>query len=245
MDNLKRYKSSAELKALAKEHLFGRYGTTIGAFIIVYMITMFITFFSTVFIDITSIIGLILNFIISFVISVMAGLFTSGEKYLYLKISCNQRVTVSDVFYGFKLFPNKAILIQLYISIFIYIAMLPMTILSYMIRQNPGDAVLTLVYSLAIIFYGVVITIVTLIYSQAFYLLHDFPNYTAQELLAMSNKLMKGSKGRLFYLMVSFFPLLLLGLFSCGIAYLWLIPYINATNAEFFLDLIQNNKVSD
>ena len=98
-----------------------------------------------------------------------------------------------------------------------------------------------LFYSLAMILYGVVTVILSLIYSQAFFLLHDFPNYSAKELLVMSRQLMKGSKGRLFYLNVSFFPLLLLGLLSCGIAYLWLVPYMNATATEFFLDLIQNN----
>lgn len=53
---------------------------------------------------------------------------------------------------------------------------------------------------------------------------------------------MKGSKGRFFYLTVSFFPLLLLGFLSCGIAFLWLVPYMNATYAEFFLDLIKKSE---
>lgn len=48
-------------------------------------------------------------------------------------------------------------------------------------------------------------------------------------------------KGRLFYLYVSFLPLMLLGLLSWGLALLWVIPYMAATEAEFFLDLIRNN----
>ena len=236
-----RYKSSAELKAIAKEHMFNKYGTAIGAMVIVSMITMFVSFFSTIFIDTKTVAGIILNLLISFVVSVLTGLFTSGQRYFYLKISCGRPVTISDVFYGFKLFPNKAVLIQLYLSIFIYVSMLPMTLLSYMVARNPKNSLYMLLYSLAMIFYGVVTVILSLVYSQAFFLLHDFPNYSAKELLAMSRQLMKGSKGRLFYLNVSFFPLLLLGLLSCGIAYLWLVPYMNATATEFFLDLIQNN----
>ena len=240
MDNFNRYKSSAELKALAKEHMFGNYGTAIGAFLVVFMITAFVSFFSTIFIDTTKVSGMVIYFIITFVISVLAGLFNSGVRYFYLKISCGQRVTVSDVFYGFQLCPNKAVLIQLFLSICIYAAMLPMTILSYMVTRNPKNASLMLIYSLSLILYGVVTVMLALVYTQAMYLLHDFPNYSAGELLAMSRKLMKGSKGRLFYLMVSFLPLLLLGLLSCGIAYLWLLPYINATMTEFFLDLVKN-----
>ena len=236
-----RYKSSAELKAIAKDHMFNKYGTAIGAMVIVSMITMFVSFFSSIFIDTKTIVGIILNLLISFVISVLTGLFTSGQRYFYLKISCGRPVTISDVFYGFKLFPNKAVLIQLYLSIWIYVSMLPMTIMSYMVTRNPKNSLYMLFYSLSMILYGVVTVILSLVYSQAFFLLHDFPNYSAKELLTMSRQLMKGSKGRLFYLNVSFFPLLLLGLLSCGIAYLWLVPYMNATASEFFLDLIQNN----
>ena len=47
-------------------------------------------------------------------------------------------------------------------------------------------------------------------------------------------------KGRLFYLYVSFLPLILLGILSFGLALLWILPYMAATEAEFFLDLIRN-----
>lgn len=239
MDSSNKYKSSSELKALAKEHMFGNYGTAIAATVVVFMIVSCVSFFSSLFINTKTISGLILNFLISFIISILTGLFTSGEKYFYLKISCGRQTVVSDVFYGFKLFPNKAILMQLYLSVCIYIAMLPMTIMSYMVLREPKNSLFMLLYSLSMIFYGVVTMMLTLLYSQAFFLLHDFPSYSARELLVMSRKLMKGSKGRLFYLIVSFLPLLTLGLLSCGLAYLWLIPYMNATTTEFFLDLIQ------
>lgn len=236
------YKSSAELKAIAKEHMFGKYGTAIGASVLVSVITGFATLFFTMFLDVSTVIGVILNYLISFAISVLSGLFTSGTCYLYLKISCGRPVTVSDVFYGFKLFPNKALLIQLYRSAWIYLGILPMTVFSFLLNRNPQSAVLTLFYSLSFILYGVVCVMISLIYAQAFFLLHDFPNYSVKELLSMSRKLMKGNKGRLFYMMAGFIPLMLLGILSCGIAYLWLIPYINTSCSEFFLDLIQNRQ---
>ncbi len=241
MNNYNRYKSSAELKAIAKERLFGKYGTVIGASVLVLAITSFITLFSTIFIDTNKISGVIANFIISFIISLFAALLTSGEKYLYLKVACGQPVTISDVFYGFKFYPNKAVMIQLFISALLYLFMLPMTILAYMVMRNPDNSLLMLGYSLSMILYGVAAMIVELVYFLTFYLLHDFPGYSVTELLSMSRRLMKGSKGRLFYLMVSFFPLFLLGALSCGAAYLWIIPYMNTTMAEFFLDLIQNH----
>ncbi len=236
------YKSSAELKAIAKEHMFGKYTTAIGITLIVGMITGFVTVFSTLFLDTATLLGTILNFIITFVISVLSGLFVSGEKYFYLKISCGRPVTVSDVFYGFKLFPNKAVLLQLYLSIWLNLALLPMTIFSYMILKNPENTMLMLPYSLSMIFYLVVSVLISLLYSQSFYLLHDFPNYTVKELLTMSRKLMKGNKGRYFYMMVSFLPMILLSFVSCGIALLWVAPYMNTAYTEFFLDLMKNQQ---
>lgn len=236
------YKSSVELKGLAREHMFGRYGTAIGASAIASMITAFVTLFFTMFLDVTTIIGVILNFLISFAISVLSGLFLSGQSYLYLKIACGRPAVVNDVFYGFKLFPNKALLIQLYRSVWLYLGMLPMTVFSFLLLRYPKNAVLTLFYYLSYILYGVIWVMISLIYAQVFYLLHDFPNYSAKELLVMSRKLMKGSKGRLFYLVAGFIPLMLLGTLSCGIAFLWLMPYMQTTCTEFFLDLIQNRQ---
>jgi uncharacterized membrane protein len=87
----------------------------------------------------------------------------------------------------------------------------------------------------------VVQILLSLTYQQAFYLLHDFPQYSAGELLRMSRRLMVGHKGRLFYIYVSFIPLILLSLLSFGIALLWVFPYISTTKTEFFLNVIKNS----
>ena len=67
----------------------------------------------------------------------------------------------------------------------------------------------------------------------------DFPQYSAKELFQMSLRLMKGNIGRLFYLEISFLPLILLSFLSCGIALLWISPYMDATLANFYLDLVK------
>ena len=96
-------------------------------------------------------------------------------------------------------------------------------------------------YGVCMILSGVVSLALNLLYAPAFFLLHDFPQYTARELLSMSRKLMSGNKIRLFYIFLSFVPLLLLGLLSCGIALLWVSPYMNATLAEFYMSIINNS----
>ena len=242
---MSRFKSSAELKASAREHLLGHYGTVIGAFLLMGLILGTATIAVSLVVDLSTIPGTIIYYAIMFLISVLTGLFTSGNAYLYLKVICGRPVSVGDLFYGFQLCPDKAITIQAWITLITYIANLPQIILNYIMMTNfhRMDQVMNLMlpYALSLILSGVVSVMLGLLYEQAFFLLLDFPQYTAKELLQKSRRLMVHHKGRLFYLYVSFLPLMLLGLLSCGLALLWVIPYMAATEAEFFLDLIQHN----
>lgn len=233
------------MKASAREHLLGHYGTVIGAEMIVMGLTGSVTMAVGLLVDISTIAGTIIYYAILFFISVLMGLFTSGSCYLYLKLICGHPVSVGDLFYGFQLAPDKAIAMQAWITLITYAASLPQYILTYKITAVGINAEkmmsLLLPYALSLILSGVVSVILGLLYAQTFFLLHDFPQYTAPELLQKSRRLMVHHKGRLFYLYVSFLPLMLLGLFSFGLALLWVIPYMNATQAEFFLDLIRHN----
>ena len=239
---MNQFKSSAELKASAREHLLGHYGTVIGAFVLMGAILGVVTIVVSLIVDISTIPGTILYYAIMFLVSVLTGLFTSGSAYLYLKLICGRPVSVADLFYGFQLCPYKAVAMQAWITLITYIGSLPQIVVNYLMMMNLNQAVkLMLPYALSLILSGVVTVMLSLLYSQAFFLLHDFPQYTAKELLRKSRRLMVHHKGRLFYLYVSFLPLMLLGLLSWGLALLWVIPYIAATEAEFFLDLIKHN----
>lgn len=243
---MSQFKSSAELKASAREHLLGHYGTVIGAYLLLTAIIGIATFTVSWIVNSNTISGAIIYYAIMFLISLLTGLFSSGCAYLYLKIVCGRPVSVGDLFYGFQLYPDKAIAIQAWITLITYVSSLPQIILEFMIMphiQNPEKVMhLILPYSLALIFSGVVTILLSLFYAQTFFLLHDFPQYTAKELLQKSRRLMVHHKGRLFYLYVSFLPLILLSLLSFGLALLWVVPYMAATEAEFFLNLIRNNK---
>lgn len=233
------------MKASAREHLLGHYGTVIGAFLIVVAIMGAISLAVSLIVDIGTIPGTVIYYAIMFLVSVLTGLFSSGSAYLYLKLICGRPVSVGDLFYGFQLCPDKAIVIQAWITLITYLSSLPQIILNYLMLANitHADKMLRymLPYALSMILSGAVSVMLSLFYAQTYFLLHDFPQYTAKELLQKSRRLMVHHKGRLFYLYVSFLPLMLLGLLSCGLAMLWIIPYMAATEAEFFLDLIQHN----
>ncbi len=80
--------------------------------------------------------------------------------------------------------------------------------------------------------------VLSLQYSQSFYILLDFPEFTALQCLRFSREVMKGNKARLFYLNVSFLPMYLLGLCTCCIGFVFIIPYVNAASTCFYLELM-------
>lgn len=74
---------------------------------------------------------------------------------------------------------------------------------------------------------GIVSTILAVFvqmwYALALYLLLDHPQMKARESLKISRQIMKGNKGRLFYIYLSFIGLQILCLLSLGIGSLWYI----------------------
>jgi len=235
------YKSSAQLKSLAKGQLLGKYSTVIGAFLLSQLIMLALSALPGFFVNTQTIFGMVINFLVTFIISLFSGILSSGQAYIYLKISCNRPCRASDIFYGFSNHPDKALLLQLAISSISTISILPATVFAYL-GNYTMNMMLILPTCLLLIAGTITTAYFSLAFSQVYYLLLDFPNYSASQLLTLSMRIMKGNKARLFYITVSFLPLYLLGMLSCGVAMLWIIPYVNATMTNFYLDLIQNRQ---
>ena len=78
------YKSSAQLKGMSKEQLFGHYGTVIGALFLVGIISLVADSIPSSLIRASSIPELIIYYLIGFLITLFLGIFNSGEAFLYL-----------------------------------------------------------------------------------------------------------------------------------------------------------------
>lgn len=153
-------------------------------------------------------------------------------------------------------------------STLLVIALLPLTVAVYwfylnLVRtDNPsiykvfsiykdGKNTLKLIY--ASILQGVLIILWTLLliipgiiksmsYSQMFFLLRDFPELTTLGAISESKKRMKGLKWKYFLMHLSFIGWGILCLFSIGIGFLWLVPYIGTTMAIFYNELIASQE---
>lgn len=231
------FKTSAELKAIAKENLLGQYTTTIGATLLILAITMLLNSIVTFVVNPTNLITLIIYEIAIFIIELLMGVFASGKAYLYLNIVYSQPSTVGDIFYSFSTHPDKAVGIQFVFSLFSLIVNLPITIyLNFYAGLGYSEIgnLLVIISCVGIIAYIYAV----LTWSQAFYILQDFPDRSVKDILATSARLMKGNRFRLFYISVSFIPLMLLCMVTMFIPFLWLNSYIEATMAAFYQDLI-------
>lgn len=71
-------------------------------------------------------------------------------------------------------------------------------------------------------------------YSMAPYVLAENPTMTAREALRISKEITKGHKFEIFVLQLSFFWWHLLGMITFGLAYIYVVPYIHATMANFY-----------
>ena len=73
-------------------------------------------------------------------------------------------------------------------------------------------------------------------FSMTFYILADHPEYGPWQAIKESFRMMQGHKFRYFRLELSFIGWAILAAFTCGIGYLFLVPYQNAAYAIFYLN---------
>lgn len=93
---------------------------------------------------------------------------------------------------------------------------------------------------LSILIMGVAIALnvfVSYRYVFCYMILAEYPQMSVIDAIRNSARLMQGNKWRLFCLNISFIGWYLLGAMACGIGLLWVIPYVNAAQTEFYSDI--------
>lgn len=235
---MKKYATSAQLKARAREQLSGHYSTVIGSFLTAEFFVIAVSMALSNFTLAAGIYSMFFQIVLDFLATVFAGLLICGLTYQYLLLASGQPTRMFDVFHAFYGSAGKTLVLSLVINLTSKIWYLP-GILCLIIFSLTGNLTYLLGSLLFLLAALPVCIIFHLMYSQAYYILWDFPELSAKECLAASRRLMKGSKGRRFYMELSFLPLELLALLSCCIGYLFLSPYMYASYTNFYLDLVQ------
>ena len=74
-------------------------------------------------------------------------------------------------------------------------------------------------------------------YSMTPYVMNDHPELDAEDCIHESRMIMRGHKWKLFCLDLSFIGWAILCLFTLGIGFLWLQPYMESSHAKFYEEL--------
>lgn len=229
------HKTTTEMKSVARELLLGKYGSYIGAYITAELILTFISLIAgSVLPDSTW--GIVLDIALSFIIELIAAVFLLGMIQYTMNICKNKPYQLSDVFYGFRSHPDKAIICKFLYLLAVLICMLP-AILFAALYYITANALLLIVASLFLVLGMTAAVIIHLSLYFVYYLILDYPDATIRELIEYCFHMMRGHRIKLFYLYASFLPMYLLGILSLGIGLLFVEPYMNVTIAQFYLDV--------
>lgn len=229
-------KSSSELKCVAKGLLAGHYGLLIGAALLYGGGSLVITMVLELVFQSDHSVN-ILYFICSLIVSLLSTIFTIGYEKMILEISRGREARLGDLLYGFSHQPDRIILLTILLSLVSLACMLPGSLLlaaGAVMKLIP----LTLVGILALLTGTVFLFILSFGYSMVFLLYLDNPEKGVIQLMRESRTLMKGNKGRYFYLQISFIGLMLLSILTCFIGLLWLMPYMEMTSVLFYRNLL-------
>ncbi|PFR30888.1 hypothetical protein COK19_04300 [Bacillus cereus] len=74
-------------------------------------------------------------------------------------------------------------------------------------------------------------------YSMTYFILNDHSEYTANQAITESRRMMDGHKMDYFLLCLSFLGWFILSVVTFGIGFLWLVPYFYTTSAAFYKEI--------
>ena len=140
-----------------------------------------------------------------------------GLAIFSLTIARNQDAKLEQIFAGFKKNFGTALVAYLLKAIFVFL------------------------WTLLLIIPGIIAAIS---YSQVFYILAEDDSISGMDALKKSKEMMCGYKWKYFCLRLRFIGWFLLCILTLGVGFLWLIPYITVSCANFYDD-IKGKKITE
>lgn len=233
--------SRKEIKAQAIKNLRGNYGIVLFGLLI-------LALFGGICILTAKVLSL--PSIGCFLWLLVMGLLFMGFVQIILKISRGQSVNMLEIFSRSDLFWKALLVTILFAVLYLvcgvleYVAYTALT--SFIDYHND----LSLALSSFMIAFGVILNaaiitfvlLLTICFSQAYFIIYDNEKLPVLDIFKRSLEMMDGYKTDYIFLTLSFLGWAILGVFTAGILYLWLIPYMAVTYAKFYDELKRNYK---
>lgn len=247
----------SELRAKAREKLAGKWGKAAFISFIYFLIFFLISFVQGSVEDNT-----FFKFLISILLYVIEIPLSFGLIMALFKLFKNEDVSALSIFdYGFTNFSKSwsislriilkmilplILIVASYIlfgvSFYLYIRSSFLSIYSNS-TSSVGLATFLMFAGLVLIIIGSIWGTMKFYYYQLAYLISiDNPDMLPADAVLKSKELMTNNRGKLFCLQLSFIGWAILGVFTLGIGYFWLIPYIQFANICFYEKLVNNEE---
>ncbi|PGZ60438.1 hypothetical protein COE58_16395 [Bacillus cereus] len=205
----------SDLKGEALDSLEGKWGLAVGATLLISILITAFSFsidwgFSSVLDWQETGVSLIINTLTFWV----SGPLTLGGYYLALNIIREKQASIGNIFVWFtggKRF-LKSFLVYLLVNLYLFL------------------------WTLLLIIPGI---IKSFSYAMTYFIINDHPEYSLNQAITESRRMMDGHKMEYFLLCLSFIGWFILSCITLGIGFLWLIPYFYTTAAAFYEEIAE------
>ena len=228
---------NGEITAAARTALSGQWGIAIGFSILLQLLFCAVASLAALLSAVIPLAGLVVQLL------VMAPIMVGGLVF-YLALSRRREVTMGQMFSGFRSWGATVganLLIAIFSVLWVLMAMIPFAIVALALgvtqHLKPGSPI-AVGFAALTVFTGVLtVIIVSLRYSMTFQAIADDPSCGPFTAIRCSVRLTRDRKWKLFCFFWRFLGWYLLCLLTCGIGFLWLIPYMATATATFYDDL--------
>ncbi|EEL85220.1 TPA: DUF975 family protein [Bacillus nitratireducens] len=164
------------------------------------------------------------------------GITSYGYTNVLLQISKRDDAKVDHLFEGFRGFKRMMKTMWAMLAILLYtgiwIPMLLLGLFAFFGEEGNTSFAIAFFVLLAISIVGMIVMYFS--YAMTYYVMIENPDYSVSQAMKESKNLMKGHKLDLFLLWLSFIGWAILAIFTLGIGFLWLSPYVGTTTAHFY-----------
>lgn len=228
-----------KIKAKARKSLNGKY-TDIVIAVLIYMIFGGMCYGTAAFIKeppMAIFLGLIIT-----------SLFYMGLIQMFVKLARDKKVKYSELFQRTDTFFRCAAITIVFLALNTLFTLLEYTAINSLIIFISYQSDLNIALSSFMIVIGIILSVAIAVFwiilmlslSQSYFILYDHEDMPLGDIFRTSMDMMDGHKTDYIIFVLSFIGWIFLGLFTAGILYLWLIPYIGVSTVNFY-DKIKND----
>lgn len=232
-------KRISEYKALARESMKGSYGQGVGLMFAVVMAQSILSgVFSRMMGD-SQIMAFAYNILNLIIATIIFNPLLVGLSRFFLE-QAQGRPDMNNVFYSFKTNLTNTVKVAFIRDVKLILWFVP-AFIGLLAVTIESEVTAFLVRSFAFMPILVILMIPGIVksieYTVINYILAENPDIKSKEAFKMARGMMQGNKHRLFFLELSFIGWIFLGALAFGVGIFFVMPYIEAAAAQFYLDV--------